>query len=498
MRSGFVLLILAFLVSCDRSDTGAPLEIAVISDASDPSFASALDVGTELSAAAQHVRGATAEGLVGLDPSGEILPAIAERWIVTDDGMSYIFRLRNSDWGSGDPIEAEHIRDALLDNIVTLSGTALGQDLAKIEEIRVMTGRVIEIQLKGPMPDFLRLLAQPEMGFVRDGEGTGPMAAAGLADDAVIELAALPPEARGLPARQNWSMLTRNLFVRAIPAEEAVTLFAGGEVDLVLAGTVAHLPLADTGPLSAGTVRLDAPLGLFGLQVMRAEGLLADSSLREAVAMAINREDLMQPLNFAGWQASTWIYPLALAGESGPQEERWAGLTLAERRAIASRRVSGWKTSNAGAERNGVAQLTVAMPAGPGNNLLFEEIREDLAGIGVEAVRSTEEAGADLVLRDSLARYYSPRWYLNQFHCSLDIGICSPAADELVAEALEARDLIEKNQIYAEAQAALIAEQVFIPLGQPVRWSLVRAGVPGYEENQWGLHALFPMSLTTI
>jgi hypothetical protein len=34
------------------------------------------------------------------------------------------------------------------------------------------------------------------------------------------------------------------------------------------------LPLADTGPLSRGTVRLDPALGLFGLQVRRAEGLL--------------------------------------------------------------------------------------------------------------------------------------------------------------------------------------------------------------------------------
>ena len=100
--------------------------------------------------------------------------------------------------------------------------------------------------------------------------------------------------------------------------------------------------------------------------------------------------------------------------------------------------------------------------------------------------------------RDMLARYYSPRWYLNQFHCSIGFGLCSPEADELVEEALEARDFVAKSTIYAEAQRALIAEQAFIPLGQPVRWSLVRAGVTGFEENQWGLHALFPLATSTI
>lgn len=489
MRAALVLFCLILTTACDRTDSGGPLDVAVIGAAGDLE----IDNVGDLSAAAMHVRAATAEGLVALDPSGEIVPAIAERWIVTDDGLSYIFRLRNSDWANGEPITAEEIRDAILDNIVTLSGTSLGTDLEKIDQVRAMTGRVIEIQLKGPMPDFLRLLAQPEMGFVHDGQGVGPMASASAADAEALELAALPPETRGLPARQNWGEITRPLFVHSISAEQAVERFSAGEIDLVLAGTVAHLPLADTGPLSAGTVRLDAPLGIFGLQVSRASGLLESASLREALAMAIDRGELMRPLNFGGWQSSTWIYPLALAGGNGPQTERWSQLTLEERRAIARRRVEAWKSGQREA-----ARVTIGMPRGPGSDLLFGQIQKDFAAIGVEAVRASDGTEADLVLRDTLARYYSPRWYLNQFNCSLELGLCSTEADDLVVEALNMRDLYTKNQLYAQAQSALIAEQVFIPLGQPVRWSLVRAGVPGFEENQWGLHSLFPLSLTTI
>ena len=491
MRFAVILFSLAVLTACSGSDAGGPLDVAIIGENDDMQIANV----ASLSPAAQHVRAATVEGLVGLDPSGEILPAIAERWIVTDDGMSYIFRLRDSTWVSGDPITAEDIRDGLQAKIATLEGTSLGQDLAKVDQIRAMTGRVIEIQLKSPMPDFLRLLAQAEMGLEREGDGVGPMERTTDADAAIIELVALPPEARGLPARQNWEASTRPLFLRTTSAQRAVDMFATGEADLVLGGTLAHLPMADTGPLSTGTVRLDAPLGLFGLQIMHDNGLLADPGVREAIAMAIDRSDLMQPFNFGGWQASTWIYPVAFSGPGGQQEERWAQLSLAERRAIASRRVSGWKTSDAAAQSEGVAQVSIALPAGPGSDLLFEQLREDLSGIGVEAVRAIGDDPADLVLRDHPARYYSQRWYLNQFHCSLEFGLCSTEADELVAEALEARDFVAKNQIYAEAQDALIAEQVFIPLGQPVRWSLVRAGVGGFEENQWGLHALFPLAL---
>ena len=39
---------------------------------------------------------AAAQGLVRLDASGEIEPALAQRWIVSDDGIRYLFRLRKA------------------------------------------------------------------------------------------------------------------------------------------------------------------------------------------------------------------------------------------------------------------------------------------------------------------------------------------------------------------------------------------------------------------
>jgi len=63
--------------------------------------------------AAQLVHAATTEGLVSLDSEGRISPALADRWIVTDDGQSYIFRLRDGNWPDGPAISGESIRAAL-------------------------------------------------------------------------------------------------------------------------------------------------------------------------------------------------------------------------------------------------------------------------------------------------------------------------------------------------------------------------------------------------
>jgi ABC-type transport system substrate-binding protein len=106
-------------------------------------------------------------------------------------------------------------------------------------------------------------------------------------------------------------------------------------------------------------------------------------------------------------------------------------------------------------------------------------------------------AEADLELRDTLARYISPRWYLNQFNCALKVGLCAREADALVRQSLTERDPAAREQLLVEAHAALVEREVFIPLGAPVRWSLVRGSIRNYLPNPWGMHPLFPLSQPT-
>ena len=131
-----LLPVLALLGGCGSTDD-ATVAVAVIGDSE-----RLTGEGTRLSPAGQLVRSATREGLVALGPDGEVLPAIAERWIVTDDGLSYIFRLRNSEWPDGTTISATDVRDRLKQNLARLRGTSLGLDLAPVAEIRAMTGRI--------------------------------------------------------------------------------------------------------------------------------------------------------------------------------------------------------------------------------------------------------------------------------------------------------------------------------------------------------------------
>ena len=478
-----VLAGILLLAGCGSASDG-PVEIAVIGTA-DAIFAD----GLRISHAAQHIRAATTQSLVGLDENGEVVPALADRWIVTDDGRSYIFRLREGSWPDGRELSGESARDALRRTIQALRGTSLGLDLAPISEIRAMAGRVVEIRLSSPQPSMLQLLAQPELALTQE-PGMGPMQMARDGDTALLTF--LPPEQRGLPQVSGWASEVRPLRISALPVATAVDRFYDGELDFVLDGRLQNFPLVDTGPLSRGTARIDPAVGLFGLQVVEQNGVLAEAYHREAISMAIDRAALAERINVGGWAPYDRLVAGGLPGDTGEIVDRWLPAELADRRAEAARRISGWKLDNDAPE---APVLRIALPAGPGSDMLFTRISADIAVIGIQSRRVGMEEDADLRLVDRIARYPAPQWFLNQFHCSLTRGICSAEADEIMAEANIESDPSVLAELLVEAEVALTTSNVFIPLGPPLRWSLVRGGATGFATNRKAFHPLPPMAV---
>ena len=476
-------LLATLAVGCGKRDDG-PIRVAVIG--SEEAFAQAR--GVRLGAAAQLLRGATVEGLVGFDAEGRVVPALADRWIVTEGGQSYIFRVRNGDWPDGSAITGETAAQALRRTIAALRGTSLGRDLGAIDEIRAMAGRVVEIRLSTPVPDFLDLLAQPELGLEWKDKGAGPMRLDRQGAAAVLE--PLPPEARGMPAQEGWNERVRPLRVRIEPAGAAVTRFDDGFADIVLGGTADTLPLVRTFGLSRGNLRLDPVIGLFGLMVTTRRGFLAEPANREAVAMAIDREALVGEFNVGGWQPTTRIVSPEVSDDLGTIGERWEGVELVERQRAAAARVTRWASG-----RGDPPRLRIALPATPGGTIIFDRLARDLAAIGLDAARVAEDAPADLRLFDTVARYGRAAWFLNQLSCAAGRAACSPAGDAAAEAALEAGDAATRAGLLAEAEAEITAANGFIPFARPLRWSLVRGDITGFATNPWGLHPLLPLAL---
>ncbi|QZH76385.1 MAG: ABC transporter substrate-binding protein [Erythrobacter sp.] len=493
-RAGLALVTTLLLAGCGSGNDGT-LDVALIGT---PEAVFTEDL--RLSATAQHLRAATQSGLVAFDAQGEVVPALAETWLPTEDGMSYVFRLRDIPWPDGSPMTAQSARSALLEAMDDLAGTSLAQDLAPIAEVRAMAGRVIEIRLSVPEPDLLQLLAQPELALRHSGGATGPMTLVqGVETNdgeerSTARLEFRPPIERGLPMDEDWQEEVQPVEITVASAAEAIAMFDSGEVELVLGGDLGSLPLVETGPLTSGTLRIDSTIGLFGLHVRRAEGLLGNDGVREALAMAIDRTALLSPFNIGGWAATTRPVSPGLPGDTGLVLERWQDTEIAELREEAAARVAAWRRQFDEGDPAAPAILTVSMDEGPGWDLLLRGLSQQLAQIGIRLERAESLRDADLVLVDRIARYPAPRWFLGQFHCGLRRGLCSEDADRLLAQAAAQANPALRATMMAQAEARLTLENVYIPFGSPLRWSLVRGNVDGFEANAYAFHPLPPMA----
>lgn len=129
----------------------------------DPGLNSANDGG--------HVINNTFEGLMR-EINGELVPAMAESYEVSEDGMTYIFKLRDAKWSDGQPVTAGDFeyawKRALSPEVASEYGFQMfyikgAQDFydgaGSIDDvaIEVIDDKTLKVELTGPTPYFLDL-----------------------------------------------------------------------------------------------------------------------------------------------------------------------------------------------------------------------------------------------------------------------------------------------------------------------------------------------------
>ena len=464
---------IAVLAGCDTKSDGV-LQVVVIGDELRLVQPNQTVLGTGDSLLINNA----AQGLVRFDARGQIEPGLAETWNVSDDGLSYIFRLANTQWPNGREVTAEQVARILRRQIAASSKNPLKDSLGAVGEIVAMTERVLEIRLNQPRPHLLQVLAQPEMGLVHEGQGSGPFAIDREEKrDEILRLV------REVPVPDEDETEREALELSAAKVEAAIERFSAGQADLVLGGTFADLPYAQRAELPGQALQFDPAMGLFGLIPRRADGLLESEEVRRLLSAAIDREALIGALGVPG------LVPRATALEPGidnfadPQPPQWTATPMVERRPLilaAARRLL--------ADREEPA-LRIALPEGPGADILFRRLAEDWGVLGIAVTRAGEGERADLELVDRVAPANSAAWYLRNFRCEA-AAICDTGIDELLQAARSTPVIAQRNALLAEAARQVDSKQLFIPITAPIRWSLVSPRVTGFAGNRFAIHTL--------
>ncbi|MEO8724080.1 MAG: ABC transporter substrate-binding protein [Sphingobium sp.] len=481
VKIGLSLLSSLFLFACGGQGGHGPVIVSVIGNARD--LAEPLTYIDTV--AGQVVLGATARGLVTFDESGEVIPALAQRWIITDDGKSYIFRLRRARWPNGDHVDAREVARLLKARIAAVTRIDSFGNMAAVSDVVARTTDVIEIRINQARPNFLFMLAQPQMAIARRAGGTGP-----YHKRAQVKTLLLTPMSDPMTAGVTDDaapQLWQNRVLRSESAAKAIMRFVDHQADLVTGGSVAELPYLTLAEVDRAAVHLDPVQGLFGLAVTGTGDFVADRDVRAALSMAIDRDALTRSFALNGWSTTLTIVPQQLNMDHPPSQPVWAKTPMDRRWRTAAAIIARWKSLNSGDKPD----ISIKVGAGPGAKLLFIAIAHDLARIGINAHIADGDGRkpADLTLINEVAPYDSAFWYLGRVSCARKVQ-CDPQADAALHDASVTADLADRAEKLGEAEVLTQQNGGFIPLATPVRWSLVSRRLTGFAPSPRGYHPL--------
>jgi oligopeptide transport system substrate-binding protein len=418
-----------------------------------------------------------AQGLVRFDANGNIVPGLAERWNVSDDGLSYIFRIATKQWPDGTRITAQQVARLLKRQLSEHSRNPLKESVGAIEDIVAMTDRVIEIQLIAPRPTLLALLAQPEFAILKGNDGTGPFSAAATGGGG-RELRLT----REITNGEDQEPQREQLILTGKAADQAIADFARGDTDLVLGGTFGDLPLAQRTKLPRDALRFDPASGLFGLVPVSGRAPFDNPDVRRLLTQALDRGNLVAALAVPGLAPRATLLEPGLDGMAAPLDPQWSAVSISDRLPAlraASDRLFG-KTKPV---------IEVALPPEVGADLLLGELKRDWGAIGLSVEQVQSGGSADFALIDEVAPSASASWFVRRFRCGI-VPVCDTQADQLMDAARQASVPAQRYALLAQAAARIDDQQLFIPITAPVRWSLVSSRVQNFAGNRYARHTL--------
>lgn len=239
-------------------------------------------------------------GLVRINARGEIEPDLAERWDISDDGLTYTFYLRKGvrfhDGRECTADDAQYTYDLLCDENV---GSPFRPILALIERTRSKGPYVFEVILKEASPDFLYRLTKEilprhllENSDIRNSSfnfhpvGTGPFCFVNWDNRDEIVLEYNPDYHEGRP------YLDAIVIRPYADAGEAWSALMRGEVDFC--GFIEqrnYEVIKDDPAFTSYSLPID---GFYGLIYDLKDQALSDIKVRQALARGLDIDDLIR------------------------------------------------------------------------------------------------------------------------------------------------------------------------------------------------------------
>lgn len=295
------------------SEAPEPSEVALVDTGQDieqvtvafPGSLANLYIGQESGILNYNLAATVQEGLVGQDPDGQIVPALAESWETPDD-TTYVFTLReDARFQNGDPVTPQDVVFSIERAVDPESSPGTYYYLTNLDTVEQTGDREVTVTSKTPDATFLVSLSsagalvvtQQEFWEAHDGGigtsdslllGTGPYQVTEFQPDSHVLLERVDTWWGGVPKAES-------IRVNFIP-DASTRLAAAQTGDIDIAFNVPITQADDWSSIDGVRVESMNDLSYVGLLFDQNVAPFDDIDVRTAVALSIDREAIAEKL----------------------------------------------------------------------------------------------------------------------------------------------------------------------------------------------------------
>ena len=427
------------------------------------------------------------DSLTDQDPeTGEIVPWLAESWDVSDDATSFTFHLRDGvTFSDGTALTAAVVKanfDAVPD-LGPLASLATGY-LAGVSSVTAVDDLTLEVVFPTPNAQFLQATSTHSLGIVSQAStelapqercsqgvvGTGPFVLDEYVANQSITLSRRDGYDWGssLWAKDGEAHLDSVVFSVVPESGTRVGSLQSDQVDVI-----SSVGRADEVALTGAGAQLQSranPGVVFNLGLNNSRPLLTDPVVRQAISLAINRQEVVDTVFPTGTQPATSILAHTTPGYEDLSDE--LGFDADE--AASTLEDDGWVAGSDGIREKDGTRLSLQVhwfANSATNQPALELIQQQLKAAGIEVVLDEHPAsdfvtvlsGGDFDAVWGNVTRADPDILRSSYLTSRANYYTIPASelDDVLTEQAATADPDARNELVAQAQE-LIAENDYV------------------------------------
>ncbi|MFV3075261.1 peptide ABC transporter substrate-binding protein [Niveispirillum fermenti] len=463
------------------------------------------------------------EGLLTFGPDGEVVPGAAEKWAISDDGLTYTFTLRaDGRWSDGTPVTADDFVFSwrrLVDPRTASdyayflwpvkNGEAIsnGQKEPGTLGVEAVDARTLKVTLERPTGYFLGSLVHrmtyPISKANAEKFGSNFLRPGNLVSNGAYQLVEYRPQAyvkavKNPHFREAASVkIDTVIFHHTDSPETELRRFRAGELDIVQMAPVTQIDWLRQNMPDA--MRFYPVLGTqYAAVNMTKEPLASNPALRRALSLAVDRDIIVERITKSGDIPAFTLTAPGVKGYTLPVANM-SDTTQAARDAEARRLLAeagygpGGKPlvveilHNTSESTRKIAVAVASMwqqKLGARVTLNNQEWKVLLQNAG-------EKSYANTVMLGWIADFADPYTFLKLFLSDVGkmnrAGYASAEYDAKLAEANLSTDPARRMALLAEAEAIMLADAPMIPIFHQAYRNLVSPRVKGWLESPMGV-----------